>query len=154
MNRVTKMIKKVAMRATKLALIGALVGGISMESYASATLEKAGPVREKVEAAKLQTVQQSLEEVVAAITKADPEWVKGLPVVKGKAEEQLYWYEVQNGNTVGEYQFHLTRTDAIGEEFCDPGDDEICLFGSEDPDLDNNTPINSSNPDQLIMKRN
>lgn len=44
-----------------------------------ATEAKVGPAIEK---AQLEAVDVSLEAVVAAITKADPDWVEGLPRVK------------------------------------------------------------------------
>lgn len=77
------MIRKVATIARKAVLLGALVSGVSMVSYATETTEtNIGPTKDKVEAAKLQTVQQSLNAVVAAIKKVDPDWVKSLPVMK------------------------------------------------------------------------
>lgn len=72
-------IKKVAEQASKVVLFGALVGGVSLASYATET-----PVGPTIEKAQLETVDINLDAVVAAITKVDPDWVKGLPVVRVK----------------------------------------------------------------------
>src|SRR5690606_31830687 len=80
MNSITQVIRKVATAVRKTVLIGALVGGVSMIASATETTEtKVGPTIEK---AQLETVEINLDAVVAAITKVDPDWVKGLPRVK------------------------------------------------------------------------
>lgn len=155
MDKIIAVIEKVAATARKAVLFGALVGGVSMVSYATETTEtNVGPTKDKVEAAKLQTVQQSLNAVVDAIKKVDPNWVKGLPVVNVvKDEETLHWYIVTNDQTVGSPIFEKTRTEAMDEGPCDPGDNDICLFGSEDDNLVN-APVDTSNPNRLIRKNN
>src|SRR3546814_15408632 len=88
MSTIKKMFGKVADLAKKVVLVGAIVGGVSL--VANATEASAGPTIEK---AKLETVNVNLESVVAAITKVDPDWVKGLPMLKKtKDSSELYWF--------------------------------------------------------------
>src|SRR5690606_7374252 len=93
MNSITQVIRKVDTAVRKTVLLGALVGGVSMIANATETTEtNVGPTIEK---AQLETVHINLEAVVAAITKVDPDWVKGLPMVnvtKPEALETFYWY--------------------------------------------------------------
>lgn len=71
-------IKKVAEQASKAVLFGALVGGVSLASYATETT--VGPTIEK---AQLEAVHINLETVVEAISKGDPGWVESLPKLAG-----------------------------------------------------------------------
>lgn len=150
MKTIAKIIKKVAIQARRAVLFGALVGGVSMASYA--TEGTAGPT---IERAQLETVNINLEAVVTAITKVDPNWVKGLPKLTGtkiNALTSLYWYEVdQFGNTVGTYKEHGAKDDIVQNGDCKDESDEICLFGSTESNLPNGTSIGSPSPDRLIM---
>ena len=140
-------IKKVAEQASKIVLLGALVGGVSMMSYATGTT--AGPTIEK---AQLETVHINLEAVVAAITKTDPDWVKGLPMLRERTtamQTQLFWYEVANGRTVGPAIDYLTKADMISDGDCKNQTAVICLYGSTEEDLDD-FPIGSPPADQTI----
>lgn len=137
MKKITKIIKKVAGHTGKAVLLGALVGGVSMMSYATGTLEKAGPTRDKVEAAKLQTAQQSLDVVVAAIAKADPNWVKGLPLMSEKFNAFTRVPETKKVQTT---TFALTGTDPLQASSyehapappnCQSGQEEICYITAE-----------------------
>jgi len=88
-------------QASKVVLFGALVGGVSMMSYATETT--IGPTIEK---AQLETVDINLDEVVAAITKADSDWVKRLPVsgkVKAHATQTTFYFQYIGGDTNAEY---------------------------------------------------
>jgi len=108
-----------------------LVGGVSLASYATET-----PVGPTIEKAQLETVDINLDEVVAAITKADPDWVKGLPKLKevklGNDGQFLvdHYYEFEGSDdTIGElkepanWNYRGTSPSAIT---CDGETDVIC----------------------------
>ncbi|MFC3198261.1 hypothetical protein ACFOET_11620 [Parapedobacter deserti] len=123
MKAITKILKKVVGQARKAVLLGAFLGGISMMSYAEETA-----ISPTVEKAKVEVVNISLEAVVAAITKVDPNWVKGLPVVKRKAKR------------LETSSFALIDTDPLEADSyehasapptCDPGVAEVCYIIAE-----------------------
>lgn len=169
--RIIQKINKVAASVRQLTLIGAAMVGASLVANASETIN-VGPTIEK---AQLETVKVDISAVADAIRKIDPDWVKGLPRLKvintamhlghtatrvsqdsqteKTDEDLLYWYEVEDGKTVGTYQFHATRTGAIAENFCLPGNATICLYGSEDPNLDEYE-LDAPPQDRIIMKSN
>lgn len=88
-------IKKVAEQASKVVLFGALVGGVSLASYATET-----PVGPTIEKAQLETVDINLDAVVAALTVIDPAWAESLPKVKtakkvGKEVEEKMFTDIR-----------------------------------------------------------
>mgnify|MGYP007082198945 CR=1 FL=1 len=141
MEKMKNIITKIAGRARKAVLLGTLVGGVSMLSYATETTT--GPTIEK---ARLETVTISLDKVVAAITKADPNWVNSLPVLKeNKARkkaknfaEPYYWYKVNDLGEVTQIlgQVYMSNLTSLTGG-CDNTDDAICAVGyNEDPGLE------------------
>lgn len=145
MKTITNIIRKVAEQASKLVLFSALVGGVSMMSYATETT--VGPTSEK---AQLETVHINLDAVVTAITKADPDWAKGLPIVKKlstngtiKPLDTLFWYKVDDQNRVESYLGQVPDIESATGG-CDNMDDELCAAGYEtDPGLAIGDPIPS-----------
>lgn len=65
----------------------------------------------------------------SAFTTSNP--VKDVPGV-----DPLYWYEVESGFTAGPYVQTGTKLTVIGNQDCKDEGEDICLFGSEDNDLD------------------
>lgn len=123
MKTITKIIKKVTRKAQRAVLLGALVGGASILSYATETT--AGPTIEK---AQLEAVTINLEAVVAAISKADPNWVKGLQMASVKVKRLVT------------ADFTLIDTDRLAPESyqhasstppCQQGVAEICYITTE-----------------------
>ncbi|MFB2117850.1 hypothetical protein [Parapedobacter sp. 2B3] len=92
MSNRSEIIKKVAQTVRKTVLLGALVGGVSMASYATET-----PVGPTIEKAQLETVDINLDAVVVAITKANPDWVRSLPSLtsnKTHVQTVQQWYSL------------------------------------------------------------
>lgn len=120
MSTITLILSKVVKHAKKVVLFGALIGGVSMMSYATETTKsKVGPTIEK---AQLEAVNINLDAVVAAITKVDPDWMKGMPQIK-----QL----TVNITKLETRYFGYDETSSTWIELDDPYDPNGCEEGSE-----------------------
>ncbi|WP_257670783.1 hypothetical protein [Parapedobacter tibetensis] len=141
MKAITKILKKVAGQARKAVLFGALAGGISMMSYATETT--VGPTIEK---AQLEAVNVSLEAVVAAITKVDPNWVKGLPVIKESVKPMVkqaamlapQWFILVNESEPLDPDSYRPADPGEEESLCE-GDEGVCAINAF-PDTGNQHP--------------
>ncbi|WP_353197509.1 hypothetical protein [Parapedobacter defluvii] len=119
MKTITKILKKVVGQARKAVLFGALIGGVSMISYATETT--VGPVIEKVQVSNVQletvsiealimanTLQQLRSDIVQSKVQRNAEKIEVMkePVVKEEnvpaSNAMLFWYKVNEDNEVEE----------------------------------------------------
>lgn len=74
-----------------------------------------------------------------------------------KTTEDYYWYLVDPSNNTTDggklNDDQLTKGDMItGHEDCDDTGDPLCLFGSENPSVPDNTSVPTDNDDVLIRQ--
>ncbi|SKB59580.1 hypothetical protein SAMN05660226_02271 [Parapedobacter luteus] len=81
------------------------------------------------------------------------------PVVKEnptEIEQTMFWYNVNAAgtHTVGSPAFTGTKSEVIAAQGCKDLAGNICLYGSADDDLPDNTEIESPSPSEVIRRNN
>lgn len=154
-----KKIKRMAVKATGLALIGATIVGWGSTANAKETTEKAVRVVDKVE-----TVKVDVEAIVKSISEVNLATLAGLPIVNvtkmpaiAAVQAPTYWYllNAAGTHTVGGVAYTGLKAAVIAMQDCkDVPAQPICLFGSTNPSLPNNTLIGSPGPENRILRDN